>query len=156
MRRSRDPGISRLVNSSSAAIHGRATPQTKVNIGKDRIRQCTATLQDNKPPPPPCSSNSGTMACYRGSYTLTSPGEPHLSPWPLARHHASKNTGGSCRPQKTITVGSYNPNVGGQFPPTKERNHFVDKIRQTFDQSKISILENSVIQLPGQEVERCD
>ncbi|OBT69257.1 hypothetical protein VE03_01964 [Pseudogymnoascus sp. 23342-1-I1] len=115
--------VQRLVNSSAAAIQGRADGRTKVDVGKDRIMQSTVAFQDDEPPAPVFKELWDRIleACYEDS----------------------------CDAQHTITVGSYNLNVDGQFPSTTERNNFIDLIRQTFDQSKTSILEHSVIQQPG-------
>ncbi|KFY12883.1 hypothetical protein V492_03603 [Pseudogymnoascus sp. VKM F-4246] len=115
--------VQRLVNSTAAAIQGRAAGKTTVDIGQDRIRQETVSFQNDPPPAPVFKElwDKILEACYQAT----------------------------CDREKTITVGDYSLNVDGQFNSVIARNNFVNLIRQTFDQSVTSGLSHSVIQVPG-------
>ncbi|KFY02153.1 hypothetical protein V490_00605 [Pseudogymnoascus sp. VKM F-3557] len=115
--------VQRLVNTSTAALQARAGGQTKLDVGKDRIRQETVSFQDDPAPPADFKAlwDKILEACYEGT----------------------------CDPAHTITVGAFSLNVDGQFPGTTQRNHFVDLLRAAFDKSVTTAVTHEVVQQPG-------
>lgn len=71
--------VQRLVNTSTAALQARAGGQTKLDVGKDRIRQETVSFQDDPAPPADFKAlwDKILEACY-GKYFTRS--QSHFSP----------------------------------------------------------------------------